>query len=251
MTIQYASDLHLEMAVNQAMIHLHPLIPRADILILAGDVTLMEEEHLNVPFFDTLSEQFEQIYIVPGNHEFYRESYPVANTFPSFELKIRSNITYVNNKSISFGDVDFFFTTLWARINKFPEIVVTHMNDFRVIKYSDNGKWFGSDDFNYCHESSVEFLERELTKSTNRKVVVSHHCPLAASWIPDLRNPQLHEAYCTDQTNLMSQFNIDHWIYGHTHMHHDSIKVNSTLVHTNPFGYDMHKQFDQSRILEV
>jgi len=58
MTIQYASDLHLEFNDNEYFIRNQPLKPGADILLLAGDIGLLKELPRYHWFFDYLSANF-------------------------------------------------------------------------------------------------------------------------------------------------------------------------------------------------
>lgn len=70
--IQYASDLHLEFMENTLYLETYPLQPVADILVLAGDTGYLGDEgFVKHPFWDWASENFKQVIVIPGNHEFY------------------------------------------------------------------------------------------------------------------------------------------------------------------------------------
>lgn len=73
MNVQIASDLHLELKWNEKYFEKNPLIPLADVLILAGDIMCFDSgfcfiEH---PFGDRVSCDFKQTYVLLGNHEYY------------------------------------------------------------------------------------------------------------------------------------------------------------------------------------
>ena len=72
MRIQYASDLHIEFKANTLYLQENPLSVVGDILVLAGDIMLFGKnslaQHL---FFDWCADNFQETYIIPGNHEYY------------------------------------------------------------------------------------------------------------------------------------------------------------------------------------
>jgi len=62
MTIQYASDLHLEFAENEFFIKNNPLTTGADILLLGGDILQFRTMKQHEWFFDYVSENFGATY---------------------------------------------------------------------------------------------------------------------------------------------------------------------------------------------
>ena len=65
MKIQYASDLHLEFGENSKRLKENPLIPSADILILAGDIDLGDDNYKTHPFWDRGSETYREVIVIP------------------------------------------------------------------------------------------------------------------------------------------------------------------------------------------
>lgn len=72
MRIQFASDLHLEFKENLAFIKSMPFEVAGDILILAGDTLYLNDTTIpKIKFWKWASENYQQVILVPGNHEFY------------------------------------------------------------------------------------------------------------------------------------------------------------------------------------
>ena len=107
MKIQYCSDLHLEFPQNYQFIKNNPIIPSAKILVMAGDILPFQMIDEFSDFFTELSDKFEQIYWVPGNHEYYGEDINFRSN--SFSEKITSNLQLINNQSVKFKEVNILF----------------------------------------------------------------------------------------------------------------------------------------------
>ena len=75
MKIQYASDLHLEFKENSNFLKHHPLIVAAEVLVLAGDIGYIgDDNYSRHPFWGWASENYRQVIVIPGNHEFLVKS---------------------------------------------------------------------------------------------------------------------------------------------------------------------------------
>ena len=149
--IQYASDLHLEFAENAQFIKSNSLQPVGDILILAGDTGYLGDENFSThPFWDWASQNFEQVIVCLGNHEFYRY-YDIATLRDGTEFAIRSNVHYYYNKVINIDDIDIIVSTLWSHIDQKNAFMTERsVSDFHRILY--NRELLSYQNFNIEHE---------------------------------------------------------------------------------------------------
>src|SRR3989337_4078715 len=159
MKIQYCSDLHLEFPVNKKYLTANPIKPEGEILLLAGDIIPFAEIEKENDFFNFLSDSFEHVYWIPGNHEYYYAD--IKERTGTFHEKIRPNVSLLNNTAIHHNGVRLLFSTLWSNINPAKEFVIQKsMADFRLIK--NNGKKITVDDYNRLPEDCRAFLNHKL-----------------------------------------------------------------------------------------
>ena len=170
MRIQYMSDLHMELYDNSRYIKANEFEVVGDVLVLAGDTFYLRD--IVAPqekFWNWASENFRQVLLVPGNHEFYG-GYDIAQTIEDYEFQYRPNVRYINNKSVMLGEVELFFTTLWTRINPvFLWKVQRGMNDFRYGVL--DGKRFCANDVDILHRRCVDWLRTALEASSAKTEV--------------------------------------------------------------------------------
>ncbi|GAF05732.1 metallophosphoesterase [Saccharicrinis fermentans] len=252
LSIQYCSDLHLEFPENEKFLKDKPIIPKANILILAGDIVPLKVMDKFNWFWDKLSEDFERVYWVPGNHEYYHGNLSKYNG--RLSMKIRNNISLVNNFVVTENGVRLIFSTLWSRIkleNKW--VIERRLNDFHLIK---NGEYtFTSESYNRLHKKSLEFVTGELKKAKQNKVVVcSHHVPTFLNYPEKYKGDSINDAFATELFPLIEEYQPEAWIFGHHHWNHAPFTIGKTQMLTNQLGYvrnNEHEQFNASEFIKI
>jgi len=253
MKIQYASDLHLEFKENTDFIMKNPLKVTGEILILAGDINVLnKEDFMENPFWDWASKNYKQVIIAYGNHEFYRD-YDLSTMEDGFKYKIRDNVYYYYNCVINIEDVDIIVSTLWSHINKEnAEECQYSVNDFRVIKWGN--KKLTAEEFNKEHEKCLNFIKKSLSESKAKtKIVVTHHVPSSLLTAKEFAGSAVNDAFTVDLTEYIKKCGAKFWIFGHSHRNINKV-IGKTSCICNQVGYIMAKEhltFDGSKSLDV
>jgi predicted phosphodiesterase len=254
--IQYASDLHLEFPRNREYLEKNPLVPKGDVLILAGDIVTDKQRDKIEPLYAQWRKDFRYIISIPGNHEFYGGD--VMYCYPHYRSELAENHVLANNETIVFENVRFIVSILWTHI---PEPKISRLekasNDYRLIQfYKDDHmqRKITGEAVNEFHALSRLFLETELAKPFSGKtVVVTHHLPSYALMGFAAYNDVL-KYYCASNLNkIIKTHDIDHWIFGHWHQSVHKRMFGTTFV-SNPLGYmteQQHWDFSSTAHFEV
>jgi hypothetical protein len=260
MFFQFASDLHLEFPRNKKYLLKKPLQPKAEILILGGDIMPFGAMDAHADFWNYISDHFKQTYWLPGNHEYY--GFDVAQKPTNFRESIRSNIDLLNNEIVTINEVEFIFTTLWSHVSPLNQFLIhRRMNDFYQIKFE--GAAISSDAYNSLHQVALDFLNKAFVPMVEsnthpdtpiRKVVVTHHLPTFQHYPKQYINDPIREGFATELAHLIEASNCSHWIFGHHHSNIPSFQMGNTQLHTNQLGYVQygeHNHFNPSAVLAV
>jgi len=249
--IQYASDLHLEF--NSEYVKNNPLKVTGDILILAGDISIFNtDSNTKDPFWDWASENYKEVIVAFGNHEFYSGK-DLATMTDGYELEIKSNVHYYYNKVVTIGDIDIIVSTLWTKIENNKDFIETKVSDYRKILY--NEKFVTVSEINQEHEKCLQFIKKSLNESqAKHKIVVTHYVPSEELVNEKFKNSPYHDAFSVDLTDFIKNCNADYWIYGHSHINDKKVVIGKTKCICNQLGYIFrmeHKFFDAGKYFTV
>jgi hypothetical protein len=147
-----------------------------------------------------------------------------------------SNVTFLDNKSISIEGKNIAGTSLWWDVHKPESRTRSYMlNDF---KYVVGGiEWITQQ-----HNSSMDFIHSLVMEGQPIDLLVTHHgvtSKIAEEFIGHPANVY----YYTDLSPLLAQLDVKHIIHGHQHSHDEYlIQVKNDefcMVTRNPLGYPL------------
>lgn len=247
------SDLHLEFSAptenNPDQYLYFEIPPKAPYLILAGDIGLLVPHYSRyLAFLRRQTEAFEHVFLVLGNHEFYRASRAEGLlAAEKMEEELQGRLTVLNRKRVDLdGGVTVLGATLHSMILKDrKEQIERCVSDFRTI-----GGWT-VEDHNREHELDKEWLEKELvaidaeeaTGVEKRVVIVTHHAPsFTGTSAPEHEGSALGSAFCTELLrNVEKRWRgaemVRLWVFGHTHFSTDFSTRRGIRVVANQKGY--------------
>lgn len=254
MKIQFASDLHLEFGENSKWLKSNPLKAEGDILILVGDIGYLgDANYMTHPFWDWASENFKQVIVVPGNHELYKY-FDINELHEGWELEVRPNVKVHYNSVIHLApDTDLILSTLWAFIHPLEEYLTERcVSDFKRIR---NGKYrLNAKRFNIEHEKCRRFIEKAVTVSKARHIIVAtHHVPSFELMSEEFKGSSINGAFTVELGEMIASSRIEYWIYGHSHRNIDRIVGNTKCI-SNQLGYvfqNEHIDFRLDAMIEI
>lgn len=232
--LQYVSDLHLE--INQILNYESLVRPIAPYLALVGDIGHIQTNNYK-PFFDYVSNEFEKVFYVPGNHEYYSNPptkiTPVSTLYQlNYQMKnlcdSYKNIHYLYRDTYKLDDfnVGIIGAPLWT----------PYFSSYNI--YISNNMTITSDYANYLHQLDITHIDDKCRKfrNTNTKTIVLTHFLPSFSLISEKYKNYPNKQNFASNSDFLFKYPINAWIYGHTHQASRQI-INKILFATNPYGY--------------
>lgn len=239
MKVSIHSDLHNEHRAEEIL----PVVPEADVLVFAGDVTKGSKAPDYYRKVGEANPNAKILYIL-GNHEHYGGQVEDIIKLNRDAFSDNDQIHFLENSHILINGVEFVGATLWTDFNlaKSPEqisLIERRISDFYEIRYgSRKGLIRANGGMKTMFAESHRYIKDRLTISqASRKVVVTHFSPhpsLGHTDFPDSDFRAYFIANCRDLFRLQP----DLWIYGHTHCNEYAGKrVDDVWVEVNCGGY--------------
>lgn len=244
MKIAYCSDLHLEFG------HIDFEYPDADILLLAGDICIINDLRESFcgtlagqsyrEFFHAVSKRYKVVIYTPGNHDYWFSRIDeVTGKFYRFCQEESINNIIFNPFGIYYCyGVKFVYATMWTDVNKGnPVTTPVHrdMNDYRNISFNES-RMIRLDDILDIHQRDRDMISRGILDHSE-VVVMTHHAPNLLS-VQSTNISAIDYMYgCTDMDDIiLDNPQIKLWIHGHVHEQNDYM-IGQTRILSNCRGY--------------
>lgn len=248
MEVQIYSDIHIE------FYKLFPRIkPYAPVLILAGDIGKITH-HQFKPFMDYVSEHWEKVFFVLGNHEYYSSNITkvtLENMYIEF-FNNYDNITLLNRSCEEYKGYIFMGCTLWSEYpNGCPDNYVNCMKQIKMKDDLNNSVKINRNYYNTLHDTDKSWLLSTIDNITNSKIIVITHYPITCKNTSNpIHSTQPYPQLFANSIRLNKYTNDITCIYGHTHYSNDFINEYDIRTIGNQFGYLFEIQQDQSKLKE-
>lgn len=234
-TLQPLSDLHLEFYKS------HPPTVEVvgDYVALCGDIGRPRMDSYRTLLND-ISSQCKGVLVVLGNHEYWSANHIHSTTVDAARKVCSefSNVYFLHNSSVTLEGIRFLGCPLWTHIpDDAYSFAKDSMNDYWCIRFFNGQRTLPISPHmtSAWHKESVDFLERELSTSSEPTVVLTHHLPVETT--------DKHPCYGTDlRERLLYPYpHLKLWVHGHNHQFRDEMVGKSggggVRLVSNAFGY--------------
>jgi Icc-related predicted phosphoesterase len=245
--IQIASDLHIETSCENVPDPANYIYPNADVLVLAGDIGSLYKIDQLRGFLEKLSELFQAILYIPGNHEFYTIPNYDPISYNALKLRLKyleqtiENLHILNRNSVRINNTCIVGCTLWSNPkSKVPSFIV-RIHGMNTKIYSCN------------HEHDLRYIKKMIKYCKSKKlklVVVTHHPPSYKALIGAKKKKRFEFLYASNLDHLLDGNDMRLWICGHTHKNID-FDMNGCRLLSNQKGKAKDKIKDYSKTLNI
>lgn len=248
MRLLVMSDLHIEFSpLSDGDL---PAPEVYDVVLLAGDT------HVKGRSARWASGQFgKPVVMICGNHDSYQTT--LQKALRTMKAEAAPHVRVLEQETYEYEGVRFLGCTAWSDFGATGNAPLTALqansllNDYRYIRLEPTYRRLRPHDTQSIACSSRKWLFDELNKPFSGKtVVITHHPPLL-DLIPNWDSSPHSQAIFGNDWRELLHFNIDLWIFGHTHQPIDKVFEDTRFV-SNPRGYPNEEvDFDSNLIITI
>lgn len=232
MKLHLMSDLHLDHDKKSDDAFLASLVPQPDVdaLVLAGDWYSVCRPDATATLFARLLELYDQILVVPGNHEMWRSSPDEANKAIVDAIGSSTRIhAFIEPGYKTIKGQEFFGGTLWYRKPQRRQ-----QQDFvDMDQINCPREWFFEQQRLFQVGLYEGFPEGKTLEDT---IVISHHLPSPQSTPLKFKGTSSDHFFMCNMSGAIMDRKPKLWVHGHTHEPCDYV-MGSTRVVCHPRGY--------------
>lgn len=189
--LQYMSDLHLE--ENP----LPSIKPSCEYLALCGDIGNPFSKDYS-KFLNKVCKQYQDVFLVPGNHEYYFATMSATNMQLKFMASEIPNLHILNNTTFDLTDnITVIGSPLWSNID---DMTSYYISDYTQIKTSES-TFMTPRAHRRMHKTSVDFVDNAL----NNVIIHGKKCIVLTHYAPQL------DILDKGKDHIIT------WIYGNSH----------------------------------
>jgi hypothetical protein len=184
-----------------------------EVLILAGDIGYPTKSYYK-EFIQYVGSQFQQTFVILGNHEYYNKEGYGMEEIKSTAKRICNevpNVKLLDNETVQYNGYCIVGSTLWSHITNpaYPINDVYSIPNMTVNRY------------NKLNKESVHFLT-ETVENNDNCIIITHHLPSNQFIDPKYKTRQYlpyNQWFYSDMDSFIEKYQnkIKLWFYGHTH----------------------------------
>ncbi len=248
MKITILSDLHREFWKVDIPLY------DCDVVVFAGDIACPIKESMD--FLINYSNKIKKpVVAVLGNHDFYRSNYENALEYAHKRATESKYLYLLENQSCVIAGIKFIGCTLWSDFSyetggnvslqeNNAYIAQADISDFYQIRFSKENKKNSAMKCMSLFNKSVKYIKSELEKEHKGKIVIVTHFGIDKQCSNQKHyNSNLQPYFISNVSDILNNYNIDYWIYGHTH-YSNTFNLGNTKIVGNQIGYPMENEND-------
>lgn len=276
MKIDYISDLHIDFYINETS-NLEKLnkqldnlilnilnndLTNRDVLIIAGD--LGHYFSMDSRFVKKMKEIYNDVLIVPGNHDLYLVSHSQESKYQRESLNRMREMKYfckdngihyldgqtVNIRGINFAGLGMTWDMSYAR-TLYDDVSVGEVLGHWENVMNDANKMFSKGirnmriptaygaSYKQTSFKPLDYFDDQYTKLLNildADVMITHYGPKIPDCLPKKYKNMTTTFYFFDGLDIIDKIKPKYWVYGHTHRIIDETHNGCRLL-CNPYGY--------------